>query len=135
MKAISIKQPWADLIAHGIKTIETRTWTTNHRGELLIVSSKTIDEDACRFFATNYPGESEINYIVRESSSFVGVSVALVNLYDVRNMCKDDEDGSLCRYHRNLYSWILRDARKVCPVQIRGKLGIYNCNKVIELSD
>lgn len=26
MKAISIKQPWASLIAHGIKNIENRTW-------------------------------------------------------------------------------------------------------------
>ena len=26
MKAISIKQPWASLIAHGIKDIENRTW-------------------------------------------------------------------------------------------------------------
>ncbi len=26
MQAISIKQPWASLIAHGIKDIENRTW-------------------------------------------------------------------------------------------------------------
>lgn len=26
MKAISIRQPWASLIAHGIKDIENRTW-------------------------------------------------------------------------------------------------------------
>lgn len=26
MKVISIKQPWASLIAHGIKDIENRTW-------------------------------------------------------------------------------------------------------------
>lgn len=26
MKAISIKQPWVSLIAHGIKDIENRTW-------------------------------------------------------------------------------------------------------------
>lgn len=27
MKAITIKQPWASLIVHGIKDIENRTWT------------------------------------------------------------------------------------------------------------
>ena len=27
MKAISIKQPWASLIAHGIKDIENRSWS------------------------------------------------------------------------------------------------------------
>ena len=39
MKAISIKQPWASLIAHGIKDIENRTWKTNYRGKILIHAS------------------------------------------------------------------------------------------------
>lgn len=40
MKAISIRQPWANKIASGEKAVETRSWPTDHRGELLIVSSK-----------------------------------------------------------------------------------------------
>lgn len=36
MKAITIKQPWASLIVHGIKDIENRTWRTNFRGRVLI---------------------------------------------------------------------------------------------------
>ena len=36
MKTISIKQPWASLIVHGIKDIENRTWRTNFRGRVLI---------------------------------------------------------------------------------------------------
>ena len=36
MKTLSIKQPWASLIAHGIKDIENRTWKTNFRGRILI---------------------------------------------------------------------------------------------------
>lgn len=40
MKALSIKQPWASLVATGIKNIECRTWKTNYRGEILICSSK-----------------------------------------------------------------------------------------------
>lgn len=39
MKAVSIKQPWASLIAHGIKDIENRTWRTNYRGRIYIHSS------------------------------------------------------------------------------------------------
>lgn len=39
MKALSIIQPWASLIAVGIKDIENRTWRTNFRGEFLIHSS------------------------------------------------------------------------------------------------
>ena len=40
MKAISIKQPWAWLIVHGIKDVENREWPTKYRGPLLIHASK-----------------------------------------------------------------------------------------------
>lgn len=39
MKAISIKNPYATQILRGTKTIEYRTWKTDHRGDLLICSS------------------------------------------------------------------------------------------------
>ncbi len=39
MKALSIKQPWASLIAHGIKDIENRTWATKYRGTIYIHAS------------------------------------------------------------------------------------------------
>lgn len=38
MKAITIRQPWASLIVHGIKDIENRSWQTNFRGRVLILS-------------------------------------------------------------------------------------------------
>jgi hypothetical protein len=41
MKALSIKQPWASLIAHGIKDIENRTWRTKFRGRIYIHASAT----------------------------------------------------------------------------------------------
>ena len=43
MKAISLKQPWADLIVNGIKDIENRTWKTSYRGKLFIHASKSFD--------------------------------------------------------------------------------------------
>lgn len=39
MKALSIKQPWASLIANGVKDIENRTWKTNFRGRIYIHAS------------------------------------------------------------------------------------------------
>jgi len=38
-KALTIHQPWATLVAQGIKTIETRSWPTKYRGPILIHSS------------------------------------------------------------------------------------------------
>ena len=42
--AVSIKQPWATLIAHGLKTIELRRWQPRRRGEIYIHASANPDE-------------------------------------------------------------------------------------------
>lgn len=40
MKALTISQPYADLISHGDKWIENRTWSTNYSGVLAIHAGK-----------------------------------------------------------------------------------------------
>ena len=50
IKTISVRQPWANLIVWGLKTIEIRTWSTQYRGALLIHASKTADEIGIRRF-------------------------------------------------------------------------------------
>ena len=40
MKALTVRQPWASLIAAGVKTIETRSWSTKYRGPLAIHAGK-----------------------------------------------------------------------------------------------
>lgn len=45
MKAISVKQPWATMIAHGFKDIENRTWMTRQRGTVLVHASKSMTYD------------------------------------------------------------------------------------------
>ena len=50
MKAITIKQPYATLIAEGLKEYEFRTWKTKYRGEILIHAGKGIDKEAIKRF-------------------------------------------------------------------------------------
>lgn len=50
MKVITIKQPWATLIAEGIKQYEFRTWKTKYRGEIYIHAGKSIDKEAMERF-------------------------------------------------------------------------------------
>ena len=50
MKALSIKQPWASLIAHGIKDIENRSWKTNYRGKVLVHASGKPDKEPYQIF-------------------------------------------------------------------------------------
>ena len=42
--ALSLKQPWATLLAHGLKTIEVRKWPTARRGLVLIHAARIPDE-------------------------------------------------------------------------------------------
>ena len=44
MKALSIRQPYAEYIASKKKTLEVRTWRTHYRGPLTICSSQKPDE-------------------------------------------------------------------------------------------
>jgi hypothetical protein len=44
MYALSLKQPWATLLVHGLKTIEVRTWPTARRGAVLIHAARVSDD-------------------------------------------------------------------------------------------
>jgi hypothetical protein len=43
VKALSLRQPWAWLVAAGHKDVENRTWATRFRGEFLLHAAKTFD--------------------------------------------------------------------------------------------
>jgi len=61
VKAITLWQPWASLWAAGIKRNETRSWTTSHRGPLLIHAAKlTHMQLADKIGATAYFKLSDI---------------------------------------------------------------------------
>jgi uncharacterized protein (UPF0264 family) len=42
--AISLKQPWAALVVHGLKTVEVRRWSTARRGRVLIHAARVPDQ-------------------------------------------------------------------------------------------
>ena len=42
--ALSLKQPWAALLVHGLKTVEVRRWPTARRGRVLIHAARIPDE-------------------------------------------------------------------------------------------
>lgn len=73
MKALSITQPWATLIAQGHKRIETRSWSTNYRGPLVIHAGKSL------------PGW--VVKLVRSEPEFAG---ALGDLFDPRKQVLGD---------------------------------------------
>lgn len=111
MKALSVKQPWADLIASGDKTIETRSRPTSHRGPLLIVSSKTVDRQALR------PGEKP---------GLLGHAICVADLVDCRPFVPSDQQAAQCSCPPGYYSWVLENVRPIeRPFPVRGQLGIF----------
>ncbi len=108
MKAISVKQPWANLIAEGEKTIETRTWLTYYRGPILILSSRS------------------------PKIGPAGYALAIAELIDCRPMVRQDERAAQCALYPNAYSWVLGNIQKIGPYPARGKLGLYNIKIPIE---
>ncbi len=55
MKALTIWQPWASLIAAGEKKYETRSWETKYRGPIAIHSAKILFDTNSYFDRELYP--------------------------------------------------------------------------------
>jgi hypothetical protein len=84
MRAISLWQPWASLIAFGEKQYETRHWTTPYRGKLAIHAAKrwTAQEKAVlTWYIQQYP--DLIDKFGRQPI-LLGAIVCVVNLTDVQ---------------------------------------------------
>ncbi|WP_379142413.1 ASCH domain-containing protein [Paenibacillus sp. sgz500992] len=47
MRCLTIRQPWATLVALGEKSFETRSWRTAYRGEIAIHAGLKIDKAVC----------------------------------------------------------------------------------------
>ena len=111
MKALSVRQPWANLIADGSKTIEVRTRPTRYRGPLLIVSTK------------------------RPAVPPAGCALAVVNLVDCRPMTEADEPAAMCKREPGqvAWAWVLTDVRRIEPQPVLGKLGLFEAP--IDLDD
>ena len=116
MKALSIKQPYATLIANGIKTLEVRSWRTNYRGSLVIVSSKQPDREAM------------LKYPLQDAPQ--GVTVALVELVDIREGQKKDRKAALVD-PAGRFVWELRVIRKLPPISVKGQLNLYPLPKAV----
>lgn len=43
VKALTLHQPWASLVAMGVKTVETRSWSTKYRGRLYIHAGTSLE--------------------------------------------------------------------------------------------
>jgi len=133
VKALSVKQPWAELIARAAdvlqlqlppgrawwwKDLEIRTWPTDYRGPLAIVSSGRADVDGW-----------DLVEPVPEEGLVLGATVALVELSDciqVASLPPAEVERRACwPAPPDAYAFVFTKARRLKPQPVSGRLRIY----------
>lgn len=120
MKVLSLKQPFAELVVSGKKTIELRKWNTKFRGEFLIHASKVPDWDAMNKFGFK---ELPCGFIVGKAK------LIEVNKYGSKEDNLKDRDKHLADSGWGDYGFVLVDAEKFSEfIPAKGKLGFWDFN-------
>ena len=108
IKAISLHQPFASLIASGLKTLETRRWSTNYRGRLLICSTQKPKIDGMP----------------------LGQALCVVSVTGCRPMVKADETAACCEWYKGAFAWELKHITPIVPFAVKGGQGFFNVDRL-----
>lgn len=126
MKAITMKEPWASMIAHGFKKMETRSWATSYRGKIAIHAGKGKPDKA---WMDNVP---EMMEMVGDIHPGCVIAIAdLVDCIPITDNLIEEVKRSRCEYISGFYSagrfaWVLENVKQIDPVKAKGKLGLWN---------
>jgi len=163
MKALSVWQPHASLIAIGAKAIETRSWYTKYRGPLAIHASVKLMREQWRMcmhepFRSALTGAKLLfldGHGIKDLLIIpTGAVITTCNLVDVRYMLQ----GKLYRYENGAviaggeipmpgepelsfgdytpgrFAWILKDVQKLPePIPAKGQQGLWTVPPEIEV--
>jgi len=120
MKALSLKQPWAELILQGKKKIELRKWNTKFRGEFLIHSSKIPDFEAMKKFGFD---KLPCGFIIGKAN------LVDVKKYETMEDFINDKELHLATEEWGFYGFILNDIKRIDLVEAKGKLNFWEFEK------
>ena len=126
IKALTIRQPFPELILRRRKHVEIRSWRTHYRGPLLIHAGMRMDSGFAR--------ELGLSPEKLTTSAFVGVAV----LSDVRPYTRADSKLLTKRragggWYPNLFSWVLTKPRRLsAPIKAKGRLGLFSVSGAVE---
>lgn len=117
MKALSLKQPFAELILQGKKTIELRKWNTHYRGEFLLHASQTPDAKAMKHFG----------FATLPAGCIVGKATLLdvKHYHNEREHAKDQHLHLATRFW-GMYGFVLKDVQRFKePIPCKGSLNFW----------
>ena len=121
MKALSIRQPWAWLIANSFKDIENRSWNTKYRGPILIHAASGLTQheyraamEVCRTIHPDLP----VNMPLYESIERGGI----VGMATITGTC----ESSSSPWFFGPVGFQLKDARTLPFYPMRGRLSFFD---------
>ena len=140
MKAITILQPWASLIACGHKQIETRIWPTKYRGPIAIHAGKKDPRSwlhPCSDYDFVCTAEDALNGALFYELPR-GAVIAIAELVDCRptesfifgGTLRDISENEIIfgDYTPGRYAWILANVRRIEPVAAKGMQRLWEWN-------
>lgn len=148
MKALTIIQPWATLIASGHKMNETRSWKTNYRGEVLIHAGKNpkdytsgvyIDDPDGPYF--HEAGITPNNFEELPRGSIIG-KATLVNCIHINKEFRDHlkrsnpAEYAFGDYRIGRYAWVFENPVLFeKPIPARGRQGYDGYQIIVPLPE
>lgn len=143
MKALTVSQPWAQLIAVRAKRIETRSWTTRYRGPIAIHAGQAVPS-----LDQQGPAAQAAWTVCRRPADELprGVVVATARLVHVEATDSPQLDRVLAEfgapteewlgdYSPSRWAWCLDDIVALPePIPARGSLGLWEWRSEIEVA-
>lgn len=145
IKCISLTQPFASLVALGVKKTETRSWRTWHRGPLLIHAAKAFPRwarDLCNkepfAAALLEAGYADPGHVSVDPGRLpLGKIIAVCNLkHCVRigtpgiDLPPPEPERSFGDYAPGRYAWMLADVQPLSqPIAATGSMGLWTPNE------
>ena len=123
MKALTLTQPWATLVAIGAKQIETRSWRTFYRGPLAIHAAKSLPawqfRDVLEAHGINGFMELSLGAVVATCTLTRIIRIYPYNIPDTPEFDFGD-------YRVGRWMWYLSDVKALdTPIPARGSLGLW----------
>jgi activating signal cointegrator 1 len=147
MKALTLWQPWASLIAFGEKKVETRCWSTKFRGELAIHAAAKEPSDWLGVSRFNNPFPNAIFAITKRhqwgegywpnAHHSVGLGavlciVRLLGIEQTENVREELSEQELLfgNYEDGRYAWFMELVERFeKPIPAKGNRLLWNWNR------
>lgn len=136
IKALSLWQPWATLVARGLKARETRHWAVDYRGPIAIHAAKTLDlagapELLCQAgLGARWWDECPLGAVVA-----VARLKGCARADDVVDLLSRAERAA-GNYAAGRFAWRLDDVRALAdPIPLAGRQGLFNWTPPDDLAD